>query len=143
MENNINFRHSFPIQIRFNDVDMFGHVNNAVYFSFYDLGKTAYFTTVCPNVDWLKMGIVVVHIEADFLAQIFGEDEVVVQTAISSLGTKSLKLSQQVVDVHTKEVKCQCTSVMVVFDLEKHCSVPIPDDWKASIMAYEKENLSC
>ena len=67
----IEFHHSLPIQLRFNDVDKFGHVNNTVYFSFYDLGKTEYFASVCPGVDWEKDGIVVVHIEADFLAQIF------------------------------------------------------------------------
>lgn len=33
------FHHQLPIQLRFNDVDKFGHVNNTVYFSFYDLGK--------------------------------------------------------------------------------------------------------
>ena len=36
----IAFHHTLPIQLRFNDVDKFGHVNNTVYFSFYDLGKT-------------------------------------------------------------------------------------------------------
>ena len=43
----IKFRHTLPIQLRFNDVDKFGHVNNTVYFSFYDLGKTEYFASVC------------------------------------------------------------------------------------------------
>ena len=54
----IKFRHTLPIQLRFNDVDKFGHVNNTVYFSFYDLGKTEYFASVCPGVDWEKDGIV-------------------------------------------------------------------------------------
>ena len=36
-EVNNRFRHILPIQIRFNDVDKFGHVNNTVYFQFYDL----------------------------------------------------------------------------------------------------------
>ena len=27
------FHHTLPIQLRFNDVDKFGHVNNTVYFS--------------------------------------------------------------------------------------------------------------
>lgn len=65
------FHHALPIQLRFNDVDKFGHVNNTVYFSFYDLGKTEYFASVCPGVDWEKIGIVVVHIEANFVKQIF------------------------------------------------------------------------
>ena len=67
------FHHTLPIQLRFNDVDKFGHVNNTVYFSFYDLGKTEYFGSVCPGVEWEKIGIVVVHIEANFVKQIFDQ----------------------------------------------------------------------
>ena len=37
------FRHTLPLQLRFNDIDLLGHVNNSVYFSFYDLGKARYF----------------------------------------------------------------------------------------------------
>lgn len=85
----IKFNHTLPIQLRFNDVDKFGHVNNTVYFSFYDLGKTEYFASVCPHVDWQKDGIVVVHIEANFLAQIYGSDHIAVQTAVTQIGTKS------------------------------------------------------
>ena len=33
------FRHTLPLQLRFNDIDLLGHVNNSVYFSFYDAGK--------------------------------------------------------------------------------------------------------
>ena len=29
------FRHTLPLQLRFNDIDLLGHVNNSVYFSFY------------------------------------------------------------------------------------------------------------
>ena len=84
----IQFNHTLPIQLRFNDVDKFGHVNNTVYFSFYDLGKTEYFASVCPDVDWEKDGIVVVHIEANFLAQIYGSDHIAVQTAVTEIGTR-------------------------------------------------------
>ncbi len=60
MDNNeIVFHHTMPMQIRFNDVDKFGHVNNTIYFQFYDTGKTEYFAKVCPDVDSEKVAIVV------------------------------------------------------------------------------------
>ena len=108
----IQFNHTLPIQLRFNDVDKFGHVNNTVYFSFYDLGKTEYFASVCPDVDWEKDGIVVVHIEANFLAQIYGSDHIAVQTAVTEIGTKSFHLAQRVIDTETQEVKCVCLSLI-------------------------------
>ena len=137
----IQFNHTLPIQLRFNDVDKFGHVNNTVYFSFYDLGKTEYFASVCPHVDWEKDGIVVVHIEADFLAQIFATDHIAVQTAVSEIGTNSFHLTQRVIDLETNEVKCICNSVMVTFDLENHVSKPLTEEWINAICKYEGRDL--
>ena len=39
-----------PVQIRFSDVDQFGHMNNSVYFSLYDLAKTTYIKDVLGSV---------------------------------------------------------------------------------------------
>ncbi len=135
------FRHTLPIQLRFNDVDKFGHVNNTVYFSFYDLGKTEYFASVCPGVNWEKEGIVVVHIEANFVSQIFGSDQVAVQTAVTKIGTTSFHLTQRVIDIKTEEVKCICTSIMVLYDLENHVSKPLSQDWISAICSYEGKEL--
>lgn len=137
----ITFHHTLPIQLRFNDVDKFGHVNNAVYFSFYDLGKTDYFSSVCPGVNWEKDGIVVVHIEADFVAQIFGSDRIAVQTAVTEIGKKSFRLMQRVIDLNTHEVKCTGTSVMVAFDLEKHQSKPLTEEWIKAICEFEGRDV--
>lgn len=129
------------IKTAFYDVDKFGHVNNTVYFSFYDLRKTEYFASVCPDVDWEKDGIVVVHIEANFLAQIYGSDYIVVQTAITEIGTKSFHLAQRVIDTGTQKVKCVCTSVMAAFDLAKHESKPLEEEWIEAICKYEGKDL--
>lgn len=137
----VTYKHNLPLQIRFNDVDKFGHVNNTVYFSFYDLGKTEYFVSVCPNVNWERDAIMVVHIEVDFLSQIFSTDTIAVQTAVSEIGNKSFKLAQRVIDTKTNDVKCVCYSIMVAYDLEKHQSVPLADDWVNAICEYEGRDL--
>ena len=46
---NISYRHTLPIQLRFGDFDRFGHVNNVVYFQFYDLGNNLLMFTVARN----------------------------------------------------------------------------------------------
>lgn len=137
----ITYKHSLPIQLRFNDVDKFGHVNNTVYFSFYDLGKTEYFASVCPHVNWEKEGIVVVHIEADFLSQIRATDNVAVQTAVTEIGTKSFHLMQRVIDTKSGEIKCVCRSVMVTYNLEKHESMALTEEWINAICFYEGKDL--
>ena len=136
-----NFKHILPLQLRFNDIDKFGHVNNSVYFSFYDLGKTNYFETVCPDVDWSKDAIMVVHLEIDFLEQIYSTDNIAVQTAVTEIGNKSYQLYQEVIDQDSKSVKCSCRSTMVTFDLENKCSKKLTEEWKDAICKFEGRDL--
>ena len=126
-----------PLQIRFNDVDKFGHVNNTVYFQFYDTAKTDYIATVCNGVDWERMAIVVVKIEAEFLAQIKGNDHIAGRTRIIKIGNKSFHLEQDVIDTNTQEVKSRCLSVMVLYDLEHQQTIPLPDEWRKAISDFE------
>lgn len=137
----IKFHHTLPIQLRFNDIDKFGHVNNTVYFTYYDLGKTEYFVSAYPSIDFAKEGVVVVHIEANFLSQITATSRIAVQTAVTEIGNKSMTIVQQVIDTDTQEVKCICKSILVAFDLEKHDSIEIPERWKEAICAFERKDL--
>ena len=132
-----NYRHVLPLQIRFNDVDKFGHVNNTVYFQFYDTAKTDYIATVCKGVDWERLAIVVVKIEAEFVSQIKGNDHIAGRTRIVKIGNKSFHLEQDVIDSDTHEVKSRCFSVMVLYDLERQQTIPLPDEWRKAITDYD------
>ena len=138
---NIKFRHTLPIQLRFNDIDQFGHVNNSIYFTYYDLGKTEYFAKVHPDLDLRKDGVVVVNIEANFLSPILVADKVAVQTTVAEIGNKSMTLLQQVLDTETKEIKCTCKSILVAFDIKKNESKQIPESWKEAVSAYEGRDV--
>ena len=68
---NIIFHHQTPAQLRFSDVDRFGHVNNSVYFSLFDMSKEKYFMDVVDGDMFHKVNIVVANINASFLAPIY------------------------------------------------------------------------
>ena len=137
----ITFHHTLPIQLRFNDIDKFGHVNNTVYFTYYDLGKTEYFSRAYPGINFEKEGVVVVHLETNFLSQILAHHNIAVQTATTEIGNKSLTIVQRVIDTDTNEIKCICKSILVAFDLEKHDSIEIPEHWKEALCAFEGRDL--
>ncbi len=135
---NINFNHTTPIQLRFNDFDALGHVNNSVYFSFYDLGKTSYFNEVMPDViNSREVGVVIGHIDVSFLLPVYPGENVSVETAVVEIGNKSFKLLQHLVDVDTKEVKCICHTVMVCFDAKTKTTRPISEAWKKAMADFE------
>ena len=65
------FHHQMPAQLRFSDVDRFGHVNNSVYFSLFDMCKTRYFFDVVGKDIFEKTSTVIVHIDANFISPVY------------------------------------------------------------------------
>ena len=130
-----------PAQIRFSDVDQFGHVNNSVYFSLYDLAKTTYIKEALGDIDWSEQAIVVANINANFFMPVFFMDNVEIETSVIQLGHKSFTLLQRAVTAGTHEVKCECRTVMVLFDLIMKEPMLKPDEYKEAICKYEGRTL--
>ncbi|MBP3228732.1 MAG: acyl-CoA thioesterase [Bacteroidaceae bacterium] len=132
------YRHTLPIQIRFSDVDRFGHVNNNAYFAYYDLGKQEYMRSVLgPDVFDGDIVPVVVNINVDFLAPVHYGDAVSVETSIVRLGNKSFTLDQRAVRTDTGQELCRCRTVMVCVRRDDGQSVPIPAPHRTKISAFE------
>ena len=131
------FHHVLPLQIRFNDVDKFGHVNNTIYFQFYDTAKTDYFASVCESVDWERVAIIVAKIEAEFIAQIKADNRIAARTRVIKIGHKSFHLEQELFDIETQEVKSRCLSVMILYNLVQQQTMPFPEDWRRAINSYD------
>lgn len=133
------FKETLPIQIRFSDIDALGHINNNVYFSYFDLGKTTYFETIKgkSDISWTDGLIVVAHIEVDFLSPVYYRENIVVDSKVTKLGDKSGVFLQQIRNVKNGEVKCRCKSVFVTYDAHTQASMPIPDTWRKIISEHE------
>ena len=137
----LTIKHTLPVQIRFSDVDPFGHMNNSVYFSLYDLAKSSYLKEVSGETDWDKIGVVVANVNADFLAPVFISDQLEIETAVIHLGHKSFTLMQRAIDRKSGLLKCQCRTVMVAYDTAAKKPVELPDPFKQAVCAHEGKTL--
>ena len=137
----MDFKHSLPVQIRFSDVDQFGHMNNSVYFSLYDLAKTTYLRDVMggEELNWQDVAMVVANVNANFYAPVFFNDDLVIQTTTVHWGQQSFTLFQRAVNLAKQEVKCECRTVMVGYNMRTMQAELIPEKWKQSICAFEKK----
>ena len=131
------FHHELPAQLRWSDVDQFGHVNNNVYFSLYDMCKTRYFLDVAGEDIFQRITIVVANINANFIAPIYYPDEIVIQTTMERIGRKSFTLLQRAINARTREVKCECRTIMVCYDREQGYTILMPDDVRQKIAEFE------
>lgn len=128
--------YTLPIQIRFNDVDQMGHVNNAVIMEYFDLGKSHYFTAAGLPPEEGDFTVMIVHFEVDFTAQIHARDEIEVQTQVSRFGNKSLEVSQQVVK-KDGTVCASCKTIMAGYSRTAAKSAPIPEAFKEKIQDFD------
>lgn len=124
--------------MRFNDIDVLGHVNNAVQITYFDFGKVRYFETLKKQIiDWSGSDLVMVHFEVDFMEPIFRQNSIVVKTKVYEIGNKSLKLVQILQDANTGHIKSVCKSVMCGFDTKTNKGLVISDEWRELIQKYE------
>lgn len=134
------FRHRVPIQIRFNDIDPLGHVNNAVQLTYYDLGKLHYLRAAFGGEpDFSADTLVVVHTEADYFNPIFLHSPVEVLTKVRSTGEKSVELWQTLANPHDQTVYSACLTLMSGYNRIRHESVAIPNEWKKCFDRMEGE----
>lgn len=136
------YNHRLPVQIRFNDVDQFGHINNNAYFAYYDLGKEEYLQSVL-KVDYktAEVAPVIANINADFIVPIFYGDEIAIETRVSHIGNRSFTLRQRAVNVKTNMVVCQCQTIMVCFNLRTQEATDMPAHYRQAITEFESEEL--
>ena len=131
------FRSLLPIQVRFSDVDIMGHVSNTVYQTYFDAGKVDYFERVMPDMDFVNLGVVGASIRIDYLKPIFRKTRLQVQTRVTLLGRKSLTMEHRLVEADRGEVLSTCTAVLVCFAVKDQVSVPMPEHWRQAILAYD------
>lgn len=136
------YHHRERMQIRFNDIDMLGHLNNSVYLQFMDLGKAGYFRQFTGGrFEHDTVGLVIANINCNFFAPTYLEEKLDVLTAVESLSTRSLVMDQRVVNRETGEVKCEARTVMVNVDPNTGHPVPITDEWRRRLCDYEGREL--
>jgi acyl-CoA thioester hydrolase len=120
---------SFPFvhreTVRFRDLDGMGHVNNAVFSTYLEQARLAWFgeTTVLPLED-----VILARTEIDFRSPVAWGETVEIGVRPSRLGTKSFELEYELRS--DGRTVAEAKSVLVGYDYERGESIPIPDRWR-------------
>lgn len=126
-----------PIQARFGDYDLFGHVNNVSQQQYLDIGRIAFITEhICPDMFGQSLKVILVSVNMDFVDQLLMGSPVEVVTELESVGTKSIRLRQTLLrkDGDTETVCTRSTSVLVAWDTATQTAVPVPDEWRTNLL---------
>jgi acyl-CoA thioester hydrolase len=133
------FKYKTAIEMRFVDIDMMGHVNNAVYFTYMEIGRTKYWEHAI-KWDWHKTGVVIGQASIDYLVPILLNDKVSMYIRTSRIGTTSFDLEYLIVKtVNGKEITCcKGKTVCVAFDYNSKKPAPVPDNERSKMIEFEQ-----
>ncbi len=133
------FNHYATLEVRYNDLDPQGHVNNARYLTYLEQTRMQYLIDLglFDGKSFLELGLIVADAHIAYLAPTMMNEKIRVGTRTVRLGTKSLTMQCEIENPETGELKARAEVVMVGFDYHLKHSIPLPARMRAAIAAYE------
>lgn len=122
------------IQQRFADADSLGHVNNIHLQEYFDLGKMELYAAILgERIDWRGVNLVLVSIKTDMMRQTRLGDDIEVESWVESIGNKSMRVHQRLVNRRDGKPNAECSTVVVCFDFATQSAIPFPEEWRRLI----------
>lgn len=128
------YRHFQPITTRWHDNDLYGHVNNVTYYSYFDSAVNAYLIEV-GGLDIHQGEVVgfVVSSSCDYFASIAFPERIEVGLRVARLGNSSVQYELAVFKAGEEEACAAGRFVHVFVDRQNNRPVPIPARLRAAL----------
>ena len=131
---------STNIEVRFRDLDALGHVNNAVFFTYFEEGRKHFSKIVFEVSDISDFKFIMAHIQCDFIRPIQFNDHVILQMWVKNIGTKSFSFEYRLVAFSDEAmVYAAGKSIKVCYDYEKNRSIEVPAKMRERLTRYLKQ----
>jgi len=137
------YRHRTRVEVRFRDVDAFGHVNNAVIATYVEQARVTYLHDVAgiqatgPD----GMPLILAHLAIDYEAPVYYGDQLAVESRVDWIGRTSLGMSHRVEHEADGRALAVASTVLVAFDYAADRPMPVPDAWRVAMAAHEGRSL--
>jgi acyl-CoA thioester hydrolase len=139
------FRFHCDLEVRFRDVDAMGHVNNAVYFTYFEEGRAGYTRALgLAPADLLeapqRFPFILADASCRFLAAASLEDRLRVHVRTAHLGTKSSVFEYLITRLPDGLPLAVGRTTQVAYDYIAGRSMPIPTELRATMEAFEESD---
>jgi acyl-CoA thioester hydrolase len=136
------FRFRLQLQARFRDCDLFGHVNNAVFFTYMEEARWAYWRELTGDFAHDRLpGLILARAECEFIRPVKPGQRLEIWIGATKIGRTSVTIGCEMLDERDQPVATG-TVVMVAYDYAAAKPIPIPDWARARIEEYEGRQLS-
>jgi acyl-CoA thioester hydrolase len=129
------FAFTLAMRARFSDMDGMGHVNNAVFLTYFEEARMAYWMQVMKRPDLSGMNMILARAEVDFRSPLVAPEQIVVGVGCASVGRSSFVLEQDMHEEKTGRLVAEARKVLVHYDYSALRAVPITEEMRALLLA--------
>ena len=122
--------------VTFRDLDVLGHVNNSVYFTWFETARVGYMASLLKLDDPRAVPIILGETSCRFRAPGQWGDTIEIGCGISRFGAKSLDMIYRVATTSDR-LLATGTSVLVYYDYASQRSIAVPDEFRQRVAAFQ------
>ncbi len=140
MQNIECFKFNLPLQLRWNDMDALGHVNNAVFVTYFEVARGHYMLKACPGWDWHKHMFLIGNINIDLRKEmLLSAEDAQVLMRTSKIGTKSFVLEYAIISKKNNEIIVHATgtTTQIMYDMKTRKTIEVADWVRQALNNYE------
>ena len=131
-----------PIVVRFRDLDPMGHVNNAVYFTYLEMARVAYYQRLGKGRTARDFDFVLAEVTCRYRSPASLGETLLVGIRVPWVGSKSFGFKYKIYESTTGRLVAEGHSVQVMYDYEKQQTRPVSDELIAALEALEGHHIS-
>ena len=123
----------FPLAVRYSDYDTKGHVNNAIFLTYFEMARArAWIDALGGDADF---PFILAEATIQYRSQARIGDPLEIEITTSEIRTKAWVWSYVIRDARDQRVIAEGRTVQVAYDYEAHRTIPIPPDIAAKLPA--------
>jgi acyl-CoA thioester hydrolase len=126
-----------PYRVMFRDVDTFGHVNNAVFFTYFEHARTLLWFELNGGSSARDVGFIVARAECDFRQQL-GMEPIDICVRIGEMRSTSFDFVYEIRKSNSQQIAAVGKVVVVLFNWQKQSKVTISDELRRKVMSLQK-----
>lgn len=136
------FYHWHKVPVRFRDLDVLNHVNNAVFNTYFEEARINFVNQVPELAHSIgdKHSFVLVKCTIEYLKPVTYPSTLFIGTSGLSVGNTSIEALQAMYELESKELKAIAVTKGVWFDIERNRPAAVPEISNVEAMMYKTQS---
>lgn len=123
----------YALDVRFRDLDAMGHVNNAVYLTYLESARIAYWMAITGNPDLKGLEMILARVEIDYRSAALYGETLDIEVWCPSVGRSSFILEFRITERSTGRLVAEARKVLVSYNHALGQSRPVPENLRKQL----------